>query len=133
MRGIIVFMAICATGAQAQAPTAAGICARLAPQTGLKQQASGVWRANMLGGVGAALFGGSAGASFLVEPIEESTADQAFDKACTQNGPEVTCTVVGPARITVGTKRGNASAQANEGEKAIVGTKGKYLTCRDGG
>ncbi len=121
------------TAGQAQeARVATGVCARLAPQTGLKQQRDGSWRANMLGGVGAALFGGTTGASFLVEPIEGSTADQHFEKACTQMGAEIGCNVSGPAKITIGTKSGNASADVVAGETAQVGMKGRYLTCREG-
>lgn len=123
---------IASVGQAQEASVGGGVCARLATQTGLKQQRDGSWRANMLGGVGAALFGGTTGASFLVGPIEGSTADQPFDKACAQVGAEIACHVVGPARITVGTKSGNASADVAAGETAHVGMKGRYLTCREG-
>ncbi len=119
-------------GVQAQTAVPAGVCATLAQQTGLKRQDDGSWRVNMLGGVGAALFGGTTGATFQVAPVEGSTADQALDKACVQQGAEIACRVTGPARITVGTKRGNATADIAAGEKATVGMKGRYLTCREG-
>lgn len=128
---ILLLAGLCAASA-VQAQEAATVCARLAPQTGLKQQRDGTWRANMLGGLGTALFGGTTGASFLVGPIEGSTADQQFDKACAQMGAEIGCTLVGPARITIGTKGGNASADVAAGERAHVGMKGRYLTCREG-
>lgn len=132
-RGAIVLAGLCAASlANAQQPAPAGVCAALAPQTGLKAQGDGSWRVNMLGGVGAAVFGGSTGATFQVAPIDGSTADQHLEKACVQNGAEITCRVVGPARITIGTKRGNASADIKAGETAEVGMKGRYLTCREG-
>jgi hypothetical protein len=129
---LLASVGIASVGEAQQASVAGGVCARLATQTGMKTQRDGSWRANMLGGVGAALFGGTTGASFLVGPIEGSTADQRFDKACAQVGAEIACTVVGPARITVGTKSGNASADVAAGETAHVGMKGRYLTCREG-
>lgn len=109
-----------------------GVCARLAPQTGLKQESSGIWRANMLGGLGATLFGGSAAATFQVESIEGSTTEQALHKACAQDRSEIICRVTGPARITIGTKRGKASVDVKAGERAEVDMKGRYLTCRSG-
>lgn len=133
-KAMILLASICvaSVGHAQQTGVAGGVCARLATQTGMKPQRDGSWRANMLGGVGAALFGGTTGASFLVGPTEGSTADQQFDKACAQVGAEIACTVVGPARITVGTKNGNASADVAAGEAAHVGMKGRYLTCREG-
>lgn len=130
---MLLVVALCATTAvRAQdAVTPQGVCARLAPQTGLKLQRDGSWRVNMLGGIGAALFGGSAGASFQVSPIEGSTPDQALDKACQQTGQEIACHLTGPARITIGTKRGNASADLLAGETADIGMKGRHLTCRE--
>lgn len=133
MRQMLVAAAtIVSTAAGAQtSPPVAGLCARLAPQTGLKRERDGSWRVNTLGGLGAALFGGTTGATFLVEPVEGSTPDQHLDKACTQAGTEIACKLVGPARITVGTKRGNATADVASGEAAQVGMKSRYLTCRD--
>ena len=133
-KAILLMTGLCASGGlQAQeAVVATGVCARLAPQTGLKQQRDGTWRANMLGGIGATLFGGTTGASFLVGPIEGSIADQHFEKACAQMGAEIGCNLVGPAKITIGTKSGNASADVAAGETAHVGMKGRYLTCREG-
>lgn len=135
LKTVLSMILLCATAtAQAQsAASADGVCAQLAPQTGMKPQAGGLWRANMLGGVGAALFGGTTGASFQVEPIDGSTRDQALEKACVQEGAGVICRLSGPARLTVGTKRGNASVDLAAGEKAEVSMKGRYLTCRDGG
>lgn len=124
---VAVFAAV---SADAQTAGTGGACARLAQQTGLKQRSDGSWRANMLGGVGAALFGGTTGATFQVQPIEGSTAEQALEKACQQEGSAIACRVSGPARISVGTKRGNASVDLTSGEKAEVGMKGRYLTCR---
>lgn len=131
---MLLLVGVCAAsmGHAQEAQVANGVCARLAPQTGLKRQPDGSWSANMLGGLGAALFGGTAGASFLVGPIEGSTADQHFEKACAQKGAEIGCDLVGPAKITIGTKSGEASADVAAGEKARVGMKGRYLTCREG-
>ena len=123
---------VAAASAPAQTTDAGGACARLAAQTGLKQQSDGSWRANMLGGVGAALFGGTTGATFQVQPIEGSTAEQALEKACQQEGAAIACRVSGPARVIVGTKRRNASIDLASGEPAEVGMKGRYLTCRPG-
>jgi hypothetical protein len=133
-KAIMLFAGLCAASAGAAQDVAVkqGVCARLATQTGLKQQRDGSWRANMLGGVGAALFGGTTGATFQVEPIEGSTTDQHLEKACAQLGAELGYHIVGPAKITIGTKSGNASTDVAAGEMAHVGMKGRYLTCREG-
>lgn len=112
----------------------AGVCARLAPQLGLKQEAAKpgeapTWRAGMFG-VGAMLFGGSAGVSFMVQPVEGTTQAQLTD-SCTQVKADIVCRVTGPSRIVVGSKKGEASADLAAGEQAEVGTKGKHIFCRE--
>lgn len=128
---LIVSMSTGAIAAAQESPPAPGVCAQLAAQTGLQRQRDGSWRANLLGGVGAALFGGTTGATFLVEPVTDSTPEQHLEKACAQAGAEIACSVTGPARITVGTKRGNAVAELAPGKTAQLGMKGRYLTCRE--
>lgn len=120
--------------------TEAGVCARLAPQLGLKQQVAkrGVdspapWRVNMLSGVGAALFGGSFGATFSVEPIEgvATAPGQNFNEMCKQEGGNMTCSLTGPLRVKIGTKAGEASTDLSATERAVVGVKGRHLTCQE--
>lgn len=121
-----------------QPPVAAppgGVCARLAPQLGLKPEAAKpgaptTWKAGMFG-VGAMLFGGSAGVSFMVQPVEGTTAGQMQD-ACKQVKSDIVCRVAGPIRVVVGSKKGEASVDLAEGERGEVGTKGKNIFCREG-
>ena len=135
MAAALVLAAAGPVAAQQQQP---GVCAQLAPQSGLKQQeakrgqtGAPEWRVNMLGGLGATLFGGSTGATFKVEPVDGSTADQHLEDACRQVKSEIVCTLGGPSAIVVGTKAGEARAELASGQRAEVAMRGRYLTCRD--
>lgn len=117
-----------------------GVCARLAPQLGLKQQPTkrgmegpAPWRVNMLSGVGAALFGGSFGATFSVEPIEGAAAvpGQNFNEMCKQEGGNMRCSLTGPLRVKIGTKAGEATTDLSASERAVVGIEGRHLTCQE--
>lgn len=123
----------------AQQPRAPGVCARLAPQLGLKPQdparvakGEAPWAANMFG-VGAVLFGGSAGVSFSVQPADddEHAASRNFARMCAQEKANIMCRVQGPAHVVVGSKKGEAAVDLTAAEYVEVGTKGKQIVCRD--
>lgn len=127
-----------AAHSSAQTPPST-FCARLAPQLGMKPEVarSGSqvsWKVNTLGGLGPALFGGSTVVSFMLKPVEGTSAEQAqrFDQNCTQSKKGMLCRVEGPVRLAVSTKRGVASADATAGERAEVEMRGTSLHCRDG-
>ncbi len=84
-------------------------------------------------GVGAILFGGSAGVSFSVQPAddEEQAGSRNFSKMCAQEKANIMCRVTGPAHVVVGSKRGEAAVDVAAGEYVEVGTKGKQIVCRD--
>lgn len=127
------------TVAQGTPPAAGGVCSRLAPQLGLKPQdparvakGEAPWAASMFG-VGAILFGGSAGVSFSVQPADddEHASTRNFAKMCAQEKANIMCRVKGPAHIVIGSKKGEASADVAAGEYVEVGTKSKQIVCRD--
>lgn len=120
--------------------TEPGVCARLAPQLGLKQQPAkrgmegpAPWRVNMLSGVSATLFGGSFNATFSVEPLEgvPPLPGQNFNEMCKQQGGNMTCSLSGPLRVKIGTKAGEATTDLSADERAVVGVEGRHLTCQD--
>lgn len=140
--GWLAAIALPAAAMAQDAPVGAGagpggsVCARLAPQLGLKREAAKrgevpTWRAGMFG-VGAMLFGGSAGVSFMVQPVEGTTQAQITD-SCKQVKSDIVCRVTGPSRIVVGSKKGEAGTDLAPGERAEVGTKGKHIFCRENG
>lgn len=139
MRGTVGLVLLTLSGVAAgqgpAAPATGGACARLAPQIGLKPDPakSGepvTWRAGLFG-FGATLFGGSAGVSFMAQPIEGTTQAQ-LTESCKQAKADIVCHLTGPVRVVVGTKKGEASTDLAPGERAEIGTAGKHIFCRAG-
>lgn len=115
-------------------PASGGVCARLAPQIGLKPEPANskepaTWRAGLFG-FGATLFGGSAGVTFMAQPIEGTTQEQ-LTESCKPAKTDIVCNLTGPVRVVVGTKKGEASTDLAPGERAEIGTKGKHIFCRE--
>ena len=113
-------------------------CERLAPALGMKhvkreaQSASaGTWEVNLLRGLGPALFGGSAVASFAVHPTVHSASEyQRLEDSCLPASNGAVCRVMGPARLTVGLKGGKVEVDALPGEQAEVSMRTTVITCR---
>lgn len=128
--------------AAAPDPAAPSFCTRLAPKLKMKPVSGGNaasstpqgWKVNMLGGLGPALFGGSAMATFSVEPADndESLDYSRFQNACKTNTKGISCTVNGPAELHVGTKNGEVVEEIRSGEQETVEMRGATIHCRDG-
>lgn len=138
-------LAILAALLAGQAQTAAAppsFCARLAPDLGMTPinptivdgaRANDGWRLNLLKGLGPALFGGTATVGFSVQPVGDwnEAEFERLNKVCNPNGKGVLCTVEGPARFGVKTKRGEVKLDALPGERATVEMRGTSVFCRD--
>ena len=138
MRGMsglaMVTLSGVATAQMPPAPATDGVCARLAPQIGLKPESvTGrepvTWRAGLFG-FGATLFGGSAGVTFMAQPIDGTTQEQ-LTESCKPAETDIVCNLTGPVRVVVGTKKGEASTDLAPVERAEIGTKGKHIFCRE--
>lgn len=124
--------------AQPATPTA---CARLAPQLKMKQaattprdQGAALWEVDLLGGLGKALFGGSAASTMSVEPLPDADLVEygAYTRACVRQRIDVACHVTGPARLVVATDKTEAAVDLSTGEKVDAGIrKGRHIYCRD--
>lgn len=133
---LVSAMAVMLLGAASMAPAqtvAPGACARLAPQLKMKQTAAG-WDVDLLGGLGKALFGGSAASTMSVEPVADADAIDygAYHRACVRERIDVACHVTGPARLVVATDKTEAAVDLTAGEEVDAGIrKGRHIYCRD--
>lgn len=131
-----MFLLVMPTTAGQSGKAASTACARLAPQLAMKEQVrgSGEWRVDLLGGLGKALFGGSAASTMSVEPVADADAIDygSYTRACTRQRIDVTCRVTGPARLVVATDKTEAHVDLAAGEKVDAGIlKGRRVYCRD--
>lgn len=132
-------------GAAAMMPSgvvAAGsdtFCQRLAPKLAMKQSlkssgdaSSREWKINLLGGLGPALFGGVATASFSVRPIDPATGAEyrRTDGACSTTDKGAVCNIEGPAHLTIRTKGGEVVTDALAGESAVIEMRKTTIYCR---
>ncbi len=94
---------------------------------------AGGWRVNLARGLGPALFGGTFAASFSLHPIDEDSLSESkrLEGACAVTAKGMTCKIVGPARLNVGTKNGKVSTEVLPGERAEVDMRSTVITCRD--
>lgn len=72
--------------------------------------------------------------SFSVKPIEGSSTpdeEKRLENACEPTPKGALCTVEGPARLAVGTKKGRVTAIAQSGERSFVEMRGTSIYCRD--
>jgi hypothetical protein len=139
--GMLAVTVLAASGVVNAQGAGAGACARLAPQLKMKQAAAergstaaGEWRVDLLGGLGKALFGGSAASTMSVEPVADAdTLDYgAYTRACVRQRIDVACKVSGPARLIVATDKTEAGIDLAAGEKVDAGIrKGRHIYCRD--
>ncbi|WP_156141206.1 hypothetical protein [Sphingomonas sp. 37zxx] len=133
---ILISMATTAS-AQTTDPT---FCERLAPQLQMKPVengkglATGVWRVNTLSGIGPALFGGTSTMSISIRPIGDPSYAEAtalIEKACETTKGGTRCTIDGPMRVKIGTRKGVADLEAKVGDLAEIEIKGVIVLCRD--
>jgi hypothetical protein len=116
----------------------ATFCERLAPQLNMapvasRQQATREWKVNLLSGLGPALFGGWTTASFAVRPIDSVSGEdyRRLEDSCNSTAKGAICDLEGPARLTVGTKKGEVTADLPAGERAIVEMRKTTIYCRE--
>lgn len=126
------------TPVQQSAPPS--FCQRLAPQLGMKPNAksggktrAGGWKVNLAGGLGPALFGGTFAASFSLHPVDEDSVSESkrLENACGITAKGMTCKIVGPARLNVGTKKGKITTEVLPGEHAEVDMRSSVISCYD--
>lgn len=117
-------------------------CERLAPRMNMKLVATKAkrpgptdpeWKIDMLGGLGPALFGGTAVVTFAVRPVDESQAAEfkRLETSCSPNSKGATCKIIGPARITISTKTGDTTADVAEDQHPVVEMRNTSIYCRD--
>lgn len=138
---VATLMALAASAASRSEAAEQGACARLAPQLKMKQAApeggkvdSGEWRVDLLGGLGKALFGGSAASTMSVEPMAGADVIDygPYSRACVRKGVNVDCHVAGPARLLVATDKTEAGIDLAAGETVDAGIrKGRHVYCRE--
>jgi hypothetical protein len=142
-RILFSIFALMSSAALAEDSISPTFCQRLAPQLGMRQgqlaqPPSGrdpipLWQVNLLGGVGAFLFGGQAVASFGLEPVDQDSLAEykRVREGCRATPKGAVCNIEGPAILHVSTKRGEVSQEAAPGEQAIVGMAKTTITYRD--
>lgn len=139
-RSLFAVLTLISSAALAEDSVTQTFCARLAPQLGMRQAVGSnagspvpLWQVNLLGGVGAFLFGGQAVASFGMDPVDQNSLDEykRVRGGCRTTPKGAICNVDGPAILHVGTKRGEVAQEAAPGERAVVGMAKTTITCRD--
>lgn len=137
----VVLTVASALPAHAEGPSA---CARLAPQLKMKQVAvqpdgktpgaASEWNVDLLGGLGKAMFGGTAASTMSVEaaPDSDEVDFSRYTRACVRERVDVACHVTGPARLVVATDKTEAAVDVAPGETIDAGIrKGRRIHCRD--
>jgi hypothetical protein len=133
-----IFLA--SSGVTAQ-PTGPSFCERMAVELGLKRTTAKkyydgrpTWRVNKLGGIGAALFGGS---TFITLRMgsDELKSQQDIDrlmKACQMSEKGYLCQVEPSDYVEIGVEEHKARFDAGPGEQAEVELYKAAVVCRDG-
>jgi len=131
---LTLFALTLSTTAIAADPPPASLCQRLAPQLGMtgdeNDESGHQLSVNLLGGLGTALFGGSTSATFSLA-MPGVTAGQGHSACLTNGKGGILCKLSWPARLTIGTKRGEAVVSAALGERAEVEMRKSHIYCRD--
>lgn len=130
-------VALSAFTVSAEAPSVS-FCHRLAPQLAMKPVTVGpragptLWRVDTRS-LGARLFGAGAVTRIGLRPIDPTVAAEyvRLDKLCDTTAKGAICHIEGPARLTIGTAKVNASVDATSGERAEAEVKGSVITCVD--
>ena len=126
----------------AMAAAEPNVCEALAPQIGLKRvelskgaESWTEWRAEMAT-LGHHLIGGAVVSRIGVEPADAATATgddyRRVRDMCETSKKGAECRLVGPVRINLVTRRGEATAIAPPGESASVGIRNTRIWCRAG-
>ena len=114
-------------------------CARLATQIDLLEKTApprygenvAEYRRDLVGGLKGALFGGSASASFKVEPVDETYTSEELEEQCRLAKKGAQCNLKGPIKFTVRTLDREGSVDMVEGERAYFEMRNTKLICRD--
>lgn len=118
-------------------------CRRVAPQLGAKpdeviarndaSDTTGELHVNLMGGLRAALLGGSAMVSFSVHPADEDDMAEykRLQNACQAASNGVLCKIKGPAKVRIGSPKGQLAAEVNADENVELQVRKSTLYCRD--
>lgn len=135
-----LLVGLLAVSAVQEAPSSATFCERMAPkidlipvEKGRQGNLTGEWRRDMAT-LGMSLVGGTLGTSISVRPVGEVSYQEAMafvDKACQRTRAGARCRFEGPARIMMGTRKGEVDMEAAAGERAEIEIRGTKVFCRD--
>ena len=115
-------------------PPGVSFCARMAEAMEMKpMKETGVWQLQTLGGLGAALFGGTSTMALAVRPVGNITQEELdrLDKSCEATSKGAFCNIEGPLEFRVKTRKGDATLIAEPKDRARVEITGTRIRCTD--